>query len=163
MKRFERVLGWLAAAALFSMMALTFVDVIGRKLFDASITGSLEITELLMLLLIFAGLPLASLRGEHVIFDLLDRFVPRSLGRLQHVLSHLLSMLLLAGAAWLTFTRAGRTLEQGDQTAQLAIGVAPFQYVAAALIAVTALMHLALALAEPRTGRSAEVPASGAV
>lgn len=161
MKVLERVLGWLAAVILFSMMALTFFDVIGRKFFDTSITGSLEITELLMLLLIFAGLPLASLKGEHVIFDLLDRFVPSRLTSFQHVLSHLLSALLLAGAAWLTFARAARTLEQGDQTAQLALGVAPFQYAAAALIAATALMHVGLALAGP-PAEADETPASGA-
>lgn len=162
MKLLERTLGWLAAVVLFSMMVLTFVDVIGRKFFDASIAGSLEITELLMLLLIFAGLPLASLKGEHVIFDLLDRFVPRGLTRLQHSLSHLLSASLLAGAAWLTFSRAARTLEQGDQTAQLAIGIAPFQYTAAALIAATALMHVGLALTTPRVEHD-EAPASGAI
>jgi len=40
MKRLEAGLGVVAAAALFAMMALTFVDVIGRKLFDASVPGS---------------------------------------------------------------------------------------------------------------------------
>jgi TRAP-type C4-dicarboxylate transport system permease small subunit len=30
------------------------------------------LTELLMVVVIFAGLPLVSLRGEHVVFDSLD-------------------------------------------------------------------------------------------
>ena len=54
----ERVLGWIAGASLFGMMALTFVDVLGRKLLDHSIPGSLELTELMMFGVIFAGLPL---------------------------------------------------------------------------------------------------------
>lgn len=142
MKTIQRFLAWLAGGALFAMMVLTFVDVLGRKFFDASITGSLEITELLMLVMIFAGLPLASLAGEHVVFDLLDRALPRAVRHLQHRLSNAICALLLAPAAWLTFVRAQRTLEQGDQTAQLALGLAPFQFAAAGLIALTALMHL---------------------
>ena len=141
----ERLLGWAAGAALFAMMALTFADVVGRKLFDASITGSLELTELLMMVMIFAALPLASLAGTHVLFDLLDRLVPAGWARAQHALAHGLCVLLLTGAAWLTFARAARTLAQGDQTAQLGLGVAPFQYAAAVLIALTALMHAVLA------------------
>ena len=125
LRALERLLGWTAGAALFAMMALTFADVVGRKLFDASIAGSLELTELLMMVMIFAALPLASLAGTHVLFDLLDRLVPAGWARAQHALAHGLCVLLLAGAAWLTFTRAARTLAQGDQTAQLGLGVAP--------------------------------------
>ena len=43
------MLGLFAAAALFAMMTLTFVDVVGRKFFDNSIIGSVELTELMML------------------------------------------------------------------------------------------------------------------
>jgi TRAP-type C4-dicarboxylate transport system permease small subunit len=64
--------GSVAALALFAIMALTFFDVGGRKLLSNSITGSLELTELLMVAVIFAGLPLVSLKGEHIVFDSLD-------------------------------------------------------------------------------------------
>ena len=40
--------GVLAALALFGIMGLTLVDVSGRKLLSASVTGSLEVTELLL-------------------------------------------------------------------------------------------------------------------
>ena len=49
--------GLLAALALFAIMVLTLVDVSGRKLLSASVPGSLELTELLMVVVIFAGLP----------------------------------------------------------------------------------------------------------
>jgi TRAP-type C4-dicarboxylate transport system permease small subunit len=64
--------GVLAALALFGIMALTLVDVTGRKLPVASVPGSLEVTELLLVVVIFAGLPLVSLQSEHVVFDSLD-------------------------------------------------------------------------------------------
>ena len=148
MRALERLLGYVAAAALFAMMLLTFADVVGRK-FVASIPGSLELTELLMLVVIFVGLPLASLKGEHVFFDLLDQLLPESLRRFQALLSNGVCAALLLGAAWLVFVRAGRTIEQGDITAQLAIPVGPFQYGAAALLLLTGFVHLYLMASGP--------------
>ena len=74
---FEWVCGALAAVALFCIMTLTFFDVGGRKLASTSIPGSLELTELLMVVVIFAALPLVSIRREHVVFDSLDHVLPR--------------------------------------------------------------------------------------
>lgn len=161
MRHLERVLGWIAGTSLFGMMALTFVDVVCRKLLDRSIPGSLEVTELLMFGVIFAGLPLTSLRGEHVLFDLLDHLLPQALQKIQGVLSNLICTALLAGGAWLVFVRAARTAEQGDTTAQLQLAMAPWYYAAGVLLALTALMHLHLAFNRP-----AEVdddPTAGAV
>ena len=158
----ERLLGWIAGASLFGMMALTFVDVLGRKLLDRSIPGSLEVTELLMFGVIFAALPLTSLRGEHVLFDLLDHVLPSALRGVQGALSNLICTGLLAGGAWLVYVRAGRTAEQGDTTAQLQLAMAPWYYAAAALLLATALMHLYLAV-RPPSGQADEDPAAGAV
>jgi TRAP-type transport system small permease protein len=157
----EKVLGWLAAGCLFGMMLLTFVDVLGRKLLDHSLPGSLEVTELLMLGLIFAGLPLTSLRGEHVIFDLLDHLLPSGLQAAQGFISNLLCTALLVGASWLVFVRAARTAVDGDTTAQFLWPMAPFQYAVGALLALTALMHLFLAIRPP--ARQADDPIAGAV
>ncbi len=156
MKRIEGGLGLVAAVALFAMMALTFVDVVSRKLLNASITGSVEVTELLMFVLIFVGLPLVSLRGEHVLFDLLDHFLPAAFKRMQNAIAHLINAALVAGGGVLVWQRAMRSAEQGDMTAQLEIGFASFQYMAAIALGITALIHLILA-----TRRPAEVADDG--
>lgn len=161
MRRLETLLGWMAGGSLFGMMALTFVDVIGRKLLDRSLPGSLELTELLMFGVIFAGLPLTSLRGEHVLFDLLDHLLPSGLQRIQSALSHLICALLLSGGASLVYLRAGRTAEQGDTTAQLLWPVAPWHYAAAVLLLLTALMHVYL-IARPSAAVEDD-PTTGAV
>jgi TRAP-type transport system small permease protein len=145
----ETVLGWGVALALFSMMALTFCDVIGRKFVGSSIPGVVEVSELLMLVVIFIGLPLCSLKSEHVVFDLLDRLLPKFLSLYQHQIAHVISALLLGGASWLVWNRAQRTLEQGDITAQLLIPMGPFHYAAAVLLATTAIIHLVLAFQGP--------------
>jgi len=137
----------LAAAALFAIMWLTLVDVGGRKLLSASVPGSLELTELLMVVVIFAGLPLVSLHGEHIVFDSLDRFLPGTWRRVQHMLVGLLCAAALTGLAVLLWHKGGDIAAYGDTTAQLKIPQAPFVYGMAVLCAVTALVHLRLMLA----------------
>lgn len=137
------------------MMALTFVDVLGRKLLGTSIPGSVELTELLMLGVIFFALPLTSLHGEHVVFDLLDAVLPRGMKRLQHRFANLACVAFLTGGAWLVLVRATRTAGLGDTTAQLLLPIAPFQHVAGAMLLVAALMHLVLAFrAAPDAGHA---------
>ena len=145
MKRITSLLAGVSAAALFAMMVLTFADVFSRKFLTNSITGAVELTELMMLVMIFLALPLASLAGEHIVFDLLDRMLPAALLRWQQTLSHALTALVFGGAAWVVWERAQRTAEFGDMTSALEIKIAPFQIVAAAMLAVTTLAHLWLA------------------
>lgn len=145
MRRVLRTLcGLLAALALFAIMALTLVDVSGRKLLESSVPGSLELTELLMVAVIFAGLPLVSLHGEHIVFDSLDRLLPAAVRRVQQALVDLLCVALLLGLAWVMWGKAGQMVEFGDRSSQLMIPLGPFVYAMAALIALTALVHAAL-------------------
>lgn len=130
------------ASALFAIMALTFFDVLGRKFFDRSITGSLELTELLMVIVIFAGLPLVSARGEHVEFDSLDALLPRRVRKAQAVCIHLFCAALLIGLGWLMFKTGGAFYETGETTAQLSISKAPFIYGMGVLCALTGIEHL---------------------
>jgi len=135
----------IAALALFGIMVLTLVDVAGRKVISTSVPGSLELTELLMVVVIFAGLPLVSLLGEHVVFDSLDPVLPRSVRRAQALVVDLLVAALLAGMAWLMWAKAAQMASYGDTTAQLKIAQAPFVYLMGGLLALTSLVHLLLA------------------
>ena len=134
----------LSASALFAIMALTFFDVGGRKLLENSIPGSFELTELLMVAVIFGALPLVSMRGEHVAFDSLDGVLPAALRRAQGLLVHLLCAAAMLGLAWLMWQSGGQFAESGETTAQLKIPKAPFLYGMAAMCAIVGLVHLSL-------------------
>lgn len=131
----------LAAAGLFGIMWLTLVDVSGRKLLSESVPGSLELTELLLVLVIFSGLPLVSLHGEHVVFDSLDPLLPRWLRRVQQIVVDAFCLLALAGIAWVMWSKAGQMTQFGDTTAQLKLPLGPFVYLMSVLCGVTALVH----------------------
>ncbi|MBC5766307.1 TRAP transporter small permease [Ramlibacter albus] len=143
-KTLELLCGALSAAALFAIMTLTFFDVIGRKVADNSIPGSLEMTEMLMVVVIFAALPLVSLREEHVEFDSLDPYLPDWLRRAQSVVVHLLCGAVLIALGWLMWRTGGAFLQSGETTAQLKVPKAPFLYGMGVLCAATGVVHLLL-------------------
>ncbi len=151
MKRLlDTLCGLLAGVALFAIMALTLVDVAGRKLLNHSITGSLELTEILMVVVIFAALPLVSLHGEHVVFDSLDHLMPAWLRRLQQAVVDLLCAAALGALGWLMADKAVQMASYGDTTAQLQLPLGPFVWLMAVLCALTAVVHLLLMLQPTR-------------
>src|SRR5688500_20186863 len=101
------------------MMALTFADVVARYLLNRPIRGGFEITELALLVLIFAGLPLVSHADEHVTMDFIDRILPRRLGDvwMRVVLGGWAASLLFL--AWQMWSKAGRISASGDTTGLL--------------------------------------------
>jgi TRAP-type C4-dicarboxylate transport system permease small subunit len=164
LRRLKRALdaacGVLAACALFAIMVLTLIDVIGRKFASASVPGSLELTELLMVAVIFAALPLVSLHGEHIVFDSLDPLLPRWWRRAQGVIVEVFCALVLLGVAWVMWSKAVNMAGYGDTTAQLKISLGPFVRAMSVLAAVTALVHLLL-IAAPVPHHHVGVAADG--
>jgi TRAP-type C4-dicarboxylate transport system permease small subunit len=148
-KLLELLCGLLSGIALFAIMALTFFDVLGRKFAGNSIPGSLEMTELLMVVVIFSALPLVSRRGEHVEFDSLDPYLPLWLRRAQWVFVQLLCGVVLLALAWLMWRTGSQFAETGETTAQLQIRKAPFIYGMAVLCGITGLVHLWLLRERP--------------
>lgn len=148
-KTLDRLLYWsagvMAAMALFSIMWLTVVDVTGRKFFDNSVPGGLELTEMLMVVVIFAALPLVSWRNEHVVFDTLDPYIPGWLRGIQARLVHLVSAGAFGFLARLMAMRAERFAEYGDTTVHLGLSIAPVAWLMAGLLLLTAVAHLLLA------------------
>jgi TRAP-type C4-dicarboxylate transport system permease small subunit len=139
-------------------MSLTFVDVVLRYVFNKPVRGAFEITELMMVILIYAGLPLVSRHDMHVTTDLVDRFLARSVKRVLAAMVHLVCAAALLGGTWLMWLKARRTVEVGDTTANLQISLAPFVYLMCALMLATAIIHLVKALlAEPDTGGGGSV------
>lgn len=148
-KLLELLCGLLSGTALFGIMALTFFDVLGRKFANNSIPGSLELTELMMVMVIFGALPLVSGRGEHVEFDSLDPYLPAWLRRAQSMLVHLLCALVLLGLGWVMWRTGSQFMETQETTAQLKILKAPFIYGMAVLCTLTGVIHLFLATQPP--------------
>jgi TRAP-type C4-dicarboxylate transport system permease small subunit len=158
---FDRIvapaLGLIAAVVLFAIMLLTCADVIGRYFFHQPIFGAFEITETLLAALIFAGLPLVTLRNEHVTVDVLDPITPESLFRLQHVVACMLGFLSTAYLAWRLWIRALNMDAAGETTGQLKYKLAYLTYSMSILMALTAVALLVLVFRKPQRNVTGEV------
>ena len=100
--------------------------------------------------LIFAGLPLVTLRNDHVTVDLLDAFIPDWLFRIQHVVICLICFAATAYLAWRLGVHAVAMDRAGETTAQLKFKLAYLTYAMSLLMALTALTLLVLAVRRPR-------------
>ena len=73
----------IVAVVLFSMAAVTFVDVIGRYVFSAPVPGTFETVGLLMGIVTFAALPLVTRAQNHITVDLFDSFIRGGVRKVQ--------------------------------------------------------------------------------
>jgi TRAP-type C4-dicarboxylate transport system permease small subunit len=154
-RRADAVLGVAASAILFAMMLLTFVDVVARYLLNFPLRGGFEVTELMLLVLIFAGLPLVSHADEHVTMDFIDRVLPAAALLALKRGAHAVCAALMFFLSWQMWIKAGRIMAAGDYTDVVKIPYGPFVYFMVAMIALTGLVHVVKIFA-PGDGRASQ-------
>ena len=98
--RILSVLENISALLLFLMMALTFVDVIGRYFFTAPIFGAAEMIQFLLAMTIFGGLSLVNARDSHITVELLEPWLQKRIPRLQPIIVQTFSVVVKTIIAW---------------------------------------------------------------
>ena len=124
------------------MMVLTFFDVVGRYLLNRPIRGAFEITELGLVVLIFAGLPLVSHADEHVTMDFIDRILPVRWRMPWIRIMHALCAAIMFFLAWQVWIKATRIAGYADTTDVLRVPIGPFVYFMAMMIGLTGIVHV---------------------
>ena len=143
----DSLLGVAASAILMAMMLLTVVDVVARYIFNRPLAGAFEVTELMLLVLIFAGLPLVTYADEHAVMDFIDRLLsPRTRQILQRAVQ-VASAAVMFLLTWLIWLKADRIWAYRDATDVLRILYGPFVYFMAITIGLAGLIHLYKGLA----------------
>jgi TRAP-type transport system small permease protein len=141
-RRADALLGMAASAILLAMMVLTVIDVVARYVFSRPVRGAFEVTELMLLVLIFAGLPLVSFSDEHAVMDFIDRILgPRGQHRLKIAVQAVNAAFMFL-LAWLTWLKADRIWAYRDATDVLRIVYGPFVYFMAVTLGLAGVIHL---------------------
>jgi TRAP-type transport system small permease protein len=141
-RRVEALLGVAASIILLAMMLLTTVDVVARYVFNRPLRGAFEVTELLLLVLIFAGLPLVSFSDGHAVMDFIDRPLgPRARRGLERIVQAVGAALMFL-LAWMVWLKADRIWAYRDATDVLRIVYGPFVYFMAVALALAGVIHL---------------------
>ena len=138
---------WLASATPFVLMAMTFLDVLLRSIFNNPIESATELTRLFMAIIVFAALPMVSWKGGNIVVDLLDPIFTRPFARIRDIIIDLGCGVILLWPAKRVFDLAERARSYGDVTEYLNM---PQHYVGwfiAAFAVITALTFIARGLA----------------
>jgi TRAP-type C4-dicarboxylate transport system permease small subunit len=141
-RRADIILGAAAAAILLAMMVLTVIDVVARYVFSRPVRGAFEVTELMLLVLIFAGLPLVSFTDEHAVMDFIDRVLGRGAQRWLERLVQTTCAAFMFLLTWLVWRKADRIWAYRDATDVLRIVYGPFVYFMAITLGLAGLIHL---------------------
>lgn len=127
----RKALAVLCGAMLLAMMFLTVGDVVGRYLFSRPVTGATELTEMMLVAVVFLGLPAVSLDRDHVAVDILTDHLPARVQPWREVTVALLSAVVLAVIAWRIWIYAGQIGAYGGATNSLRLPLAPLGYLCA--------------------------------
>jgi TRAP-type C4-dicarboxylate transport system permease small subunit len=145
----SKVMGWVASAILVVMMLLTVTDVFLRKVFDQSILGTVEVTEFLLVVVIFFSLADTERLNGHVKVDLvMSRFGERFQGVVDMVTQFVCFVLSLI-ITWSTLVYSEMMRASGEVSQDLWIPVFPFMYIVALgciVLAFTLLIKFLMAL-----------------
>jgi TRAP-type C4-dicarboxylate transport system permease small subunit len=131
-RRCVGVANGIGLVALVAMTLVTVVDVAGRYLLNRPLPGALELSELLMVFLVFGCFAYTELQNGHVDVDVLvNRFPPW--GRaVCEALAALLSTGFWGVVAWRTAVRALDIRAAGETSTILGLPIWPFVGIAAA-------------------------------
>jgi len=120
------MLAYAGAYVLFGMMLLTTCDVIGRYIFNLPITGAYEITEAMMVTLVFFFIGYTQASKAHVAVDLVVKLLPQKIGMIVDIITQVLSLLMILLVAWMSIVRWLELMEINEHTPILGIPVSPF-------------------------------------
>jgi TRAP-type C4-dicarboxylate transport system permease small subunit len=98
-----RIAGLVAMGVLLLMMLLTVADVFLRAALNKPIIGTTEITEQMMVAVVFLGWGWCALQGKHVRVDLFVSHYPPGSRRVIDLIVNSVGLILVAVMCWRTF------------------------------------------------------------
>jgi TRAP-type C4-dicarboxylate transport system permease small subunit len=122
----SRLFGYVSAVMLGLMMLLTVVDVFMRYVLNAPITGATEISELMMVILVFPALAWIAIERSHIRVDLLVVKWPRKMQLIFEIVTLLLALAMFVIVTWRSFLES---MEVREATSLLEVPEAPFHWV----------------------------------
>lgn len=141
----NRVLGYVASGFLIILMMLTVVDVFLRFFFNSPLTGTTEMSQLMMVIIVFPALGWAAIDRAHIKVDLLVRLIPDKPKAVLNTVTFVIALGIYAIITWQSFKEAAVV---NRQTSLIHLPFAPFYWLMSVSLAVFCLAILALIIEE---------------
>ncbi|SEO05071.1 Tripartite ATP-independent transporter, DctQ component [Salinihabitans flavidus] len=137
----------LASVALFTLMIMTFADVLLRSALNAPIEQATELTRIFMVIIVFGVMPVMTARGDHISVDLTDGIFYRlRLNNVRDGLVYIVCGVMMFWPVQRVWVLAERWRSYGDVTEYLAFPQFYVGWFIAAFTALTAIVMLVIGL-----------------
>jgi len=150
LKKIQSIIFFLLRFAVFismcAMVLVAVVDAVGRYFFNRPITGSTELIELFMIMVIFGSIPLVTYGRAHIQVDFFPLNKQKITGRIHQGVIELICAGINFLLAYATWDKVRSLLDYGDTTQMLSVPLAPFVIVMMVMLIVNGLLHLGFCL-----------------
>jgi TRAP-type transport system small permease protein len=138
-----RVLAIIGACLLLLMVLITVLDVVMRRVLNAPLRGSLELTETILGISVFTALSFCALEeGGHVEVDILINQLRMKPRKIIASLMYFISAIMLCLISWQLVLYSIRVYEMHEVSAILAISLWPFIAMGALCMALLGFVFL---------------------
>ena len=137
-----RVLNILGITVLLLMAAMTVVDVVGR-LFKRPIVGSTEITEFMMVTIVFLCIGWCALKGRMITVDLITLRLSQRVQAILNSISLFIGLGVMVVITWRSFLETLAVQKESVYTIILHVPSAPFMWILSVGFAVLSLVMVA--------------------
>jgi TRAP-type transport system small permease protein len=138
-----RVINGIGTVVLGLMVLLTVADIVLRLFLGRPIRGTLEITEFLMVIVVFSAMAYTAVLRGHIVIQIMASRLPQRPRAVLDTLADLISIVFCALVAWQGIAQAGITRLRDDISGVIGIPVSPFYYVMVLGISLMGLVFIA--------------------
>ena len=126
-----RTLSYIGVGTLFTMMLLTTIDVFFRYLFNKPILGGLELTEFMLVIVVFFSLPYTQFKQSHVRVDFIMNLLTMPIQSFFDLINLFIACTLLLVISVMNCIRGFDVMKSHETSGILGIPVYPFIFVVA--------------------------------
>lgn len=140
---------FVAGAGLLVMLFLTIADIAGRSALNNPVPGTVEVTSVLLLVVVFFAVAHSEDMGDHITIDLVYERVGNRSKMVMNVFADIVTIAIMGLLAFQLYHFALRNLDSGAETPVLDWPIWPFVFVAcfgAGLYAISTVLRLFLRL-----------------
>ena len=133
---------WIGFFAIFLIVVITCVDVVGAKVFRTPIFGALDFVMLAQLIAVSFAVAIALIMGKHVQVEFFVMLLPKRLQSGIDCIVNFLSMVLFIVIVWQLFAYGYGMQIGGEESMTARVPLAPFAYAAAVGIIPVCFIYL---------------------
>ena len=116
----------IGSVVLILMMLLVFIDVFLRYIFNSPVVGSVEIVEVMMVLVVALGIAYTGINKGHISVDLLVSRFPQRVQTVIDILNSLVATIIFSIMSWKTGLQALVAGSRNVTTTVLEVPIYPF-------------------------------------